>query len=86
MVQQTVWGSAKYAGWKQIEGKAKLSIVFVFGVKRRRDTDNLYGRAKHVVDALKPFFVDDDTEHLDLSVTALFVPGVRETRLTLESV
>lgn len=79
------WTSAKQAGWVFVPGKVKLTVVFVFGVNRHRDTDNLYARAKHLVDGLKVmFFEDDDTDHLELVVLAVVLRGVKETRMLLE--
>lgn len=81
------WASAKQAGWVFMPDKVRLTVIFVFPVKRKRDTDNLYARAKHLVDGLKKvFFEDDCIEHLDLRVSAVVEPGVKQTRLTLEPV
>ncbi len=52
--QTVVWVAAKQAGWAPVTGRAKLTITLVFGVQRRRDTDNLYARVKGCVDGLKP--------------------------------
>lgn len=87
ITKQTVWASCRQAGWTHIgDGapKQRLIVTFVFGVKRRRDLDNLYARAKHVVDGIKPFIVDDDMEHLDLRVQGEVQPGRRATILELE--
>ena len=80
------WLAARHAGWRFVPGRVQLTVTFVFSVKRRRDTDNLYARAKHLVDGLKGvFFTDDDADHLDLVVRAEQRPGAKETRLVLES-
>lgn len=86
-VKLVVWGAAKNAGWRPVIGKAQLTVVFVHHVKRRRDTDNTYARAKHVVDGLVEggWLRDDSTEWLDLVVRAEVRPGVRQTELLLEA-
>jgi len=86
-IVRLVYVSAIEARWKPIGRDAprqRLTVVFVFPMRRRRDVDNLYARAKHCVDGIKPFLVDDDSEHLDLIVKAETVPGVKQTQLTLE--
>ncbi len=86
MVKDTVWASAKQAGWRYVGDDAprqKLTVTFVFPSHRRRDIDNLYARAKHLVDGIKPFIVDDDSEHLDLEVRAVVERGMKETRIEL---
>jgi len=84
VAQRRTWEFATAAGWKRQTGKVKLTVTLVFDVRRRRDTDNLYARAKHCVDGLKgSFFEDDDTEHLELHVLAEHGP-VRETRFVME--
>jgi hypothetical protein len=88
-VKMTVWAYALAAGWKPDNPKPdrqRLTVVFVFPNRRQRDADNLYARAKHVVDGLKVFLVDDDLEHLDLVVQAEVRPRVKETHLYLEAV
>lgn len=52
-VKTMAWASAKQAGWTFVSGKVRLTVTFVFPVKRTRDTDNLVARAKHLVDGLK---------------------------------
>lgn len=79
------WACARYAGWAFVPGRVRLTIVYVFPVNRKRDTDNLYTRSKGLVDGLKgDFFTDDDTEHLELVVLAVVLPKTTETRLMLE--
>ncbi len=86
MVKDTVWASAKQAGWHYVGAdapKQKLTVTFVFPSQRRRDVDNLYARAKHLLDGIKPFIVDDDSEHLDLEVRAVVERGVKATQIEL---
>jgi Holliday junction resolvase RusA-like endonuclease len=84
--QHAVWVAARLAGWQPISTRAKLTIVLVFPNQRRRDVDNLYARAKGLVDGVRlgGWVIDDDTAHLDLEVRAEVVPGTRETRIRLE--
>lgn len=51
--QVMVWAAAKQAEWTPVPGRAKLTVTFVFGQHRRRDTDNLYSRAKGLIDGLR---------------------------------
>ncbi len=81
-----VWASAKHANWRKVEGKARLTIVFVYPRRVRLDTDNLYARVKGCVDGLKPWFRDDSTEWLDLHVTSEVQPGKKALVLTLEDI
>jgi len=85
--QMMVWASAKHAGLQPVTGRACVTVVLVFGSKRRRDTDNLYARCKGVVDGLVKggWIVDDDTEHLDLQVHAEVRRGVKATEITLRA-
>lgn len=86
ITKQTVWAYAKHAGWKKIHTRGRLTVTFVFSVKRTRDVDNLAMRAKALVDGLKPFFVDDSPEWLERPVPTVEVrKGVLETRVVLES-
>lgn len=84
----TVWGTLKFAQWEPVKGLARLTIVFVFGTQRRRDTDNLYARAKSTVDAVRKggWIEDDHTGILELRVQAEVVKGCKATRLTLEAI
>jgi len=86
--QTMVWASAKHANLRPVTGRARVTVVLVFGSKRRRDTDNLYSRTKGVIDGLVKggWLVDDDTDHLDLQVRAEVRPGVKATEITLEAV
>jgi Holliday junction resolvase RusA-like endonuclease len=85
VAQATTWAAAKQAGWKRVNGKARLTITLVFGNHRRRDADNLHSRVKGCVDGLKEWIVDDSIEWLDLQVRAEVVRGVKETRLELQA-
>jgi len=84
--QLVTWSAAKNARWIPVTGRAKLTVTFIFPVRRRRDIDNLYARAKGVVDGVKRggWIVDDSSEWLDLSVLAEVEPGLRATVLKLE--
>lgn len=78
------WAAARQAHWHFVPGKVRLYVTFTFNVKRFRDTDNLYARAKHLVDGLKgQFFTDDDADHLELVVHAEVLRGIKQTRLEL---
>ena len=86
MIKQTVWGAAKHAGWVKVTGRARLSVTFVFSVKRTRDVDNLAYRAKALVDGLKPFVVDDSPEWLERpDPVAVVEKGRTATIVVLES-
>ena len=77
--------AAMLAKWTPVPGRVRLDITFVFPQKRRRDYDNLVARTKGLLDGLKGrWFEDDDLEHLDLHVTAIVEPKVKETRITLQ--
>jgi hypothetical protein len=67
--------------------RARVSITLVYPMRRRRDPDGLSGLAKPLLDALveEHVIVDDDSEHVELSVRALVEPGVTETRLVIEA-
>jgi len=64
----------------------RLTVEFVFPVKRKRDLDGLVSRCKALIDALVPYWlVDDDTSHLvDLVVRERVERGVTATVITLE--
>ena len=76
----------RQAHWRPAEGSLRLSILFTFPQERRRDTDNLYARAKGLVDGLVKggYIPDDDARVLDLVVRAEVRHGVRQTELVLE--
>jgi Holliday junction resolvase RusA-like endonuclease len=65
---ETVWASAKFAGWKVFPGKVRVTITLHFATRRRRDTDNLYARVKGCVDGIKQFCTDDSSEWMELRV------------------
>jgi Holliday junction resolvase RusA-like endonuclease len=85
--QIMVWASARHARLQPIKGRVCCTVTLVFGVKRRRDTDNLYARVKGVVDGLVKggFIEEDNTDMLDLRVRAETRPGERATEITLEA-
>ncbi len=65
--------------------RAHVTVEFVFPVRRRRDPDNLSGLAKPLLDVLvrEKVLVDDDSEHMDLTVRAVVERGVTATRITV---
>ena len=71
---------------KRIRGKARVVVTFIFPVKRRRDTDNLFARAKSTIDVLVRggYIVDDNTDTLELRVQAEYERGVVRTIIELE--
>lgn len=78
--------AARQEGWDFMPGKVRMVITYIFPQKRTRDIDGLVSRSKGLIDGLKGhFFQDDDTEHLDLSVKAEVIPGIKATRVTLTS-
>lgn len=85
--EMMTWASAKQAGWQPVNGKAKLTIFFVYPRRYRIDADNLYSRCKGMIDAIVRggWIKDDSTEWLDLTVTSAVEPGVRAIRLQLEA-
>lgn len=85
IAKKTAWAYATHAGWQRIDGKARLTITYVFSQKRRRDIDNLVARSKGLIDGIKPFLVDDDSEHLELVVRAEVRPGEKGVRMELEA-
>jgi Holliday junction resolvase RusA-like endonuclease len=83
--ETVVWASAKHAGWKRVEGRARLTVTLVYARTYRMDTDNLYARCKPICDGLKEFIVDDSRQWLDLRVDVAVRPGAEKaTELTLE--
>jgi len=71
---------------RRIRGKARLTVTFIFPVKRTRDIDNLYARAKSTIDVLVRggYIVDDSTDMLELRVQAEYERGVARTIIELE--
>lgn len=67
--------------------RARVSVEFVYPLKRRRDPDGLAGLAKPLLDILVSWAVlkDDDSEHVDLTVRAVVAKGVTETRIEIEA-
>lgn len=87
VAKKMAWAAARQARWTFVPGKVRLTVVFVFGVKRARDTDNTTARAKHLIDGLKKeFFHDDSTEWLELVVRAEVRRGVKQTVISLEPI
>ena len=84
--QEAAVVSARNRGWRPVRGPARLTITFVFPVARHRDQDNLYARAKGLVDGLVKggYIADDRLGLLDLIVQADVRRGVRQTELLLE--
>lgn len=82
--QYTVAGYAATGSLNRIRGRARLTITFVFPTNRRRDTDNLYARAKSTIDTLVRggYIVDDNTDVLELFVRAQYERG--QTRTVIE--
>ena len=85
-VKEKAWGYAQAAGWVPVLGRARITVIFVHPVQRHRDHDNTTARAKHLIDGLKPWIVDDSTDWLDLSITNVVRRGERATEITLEAV
>lgn len=85
--QIMVWATAKQAGWVPVHGRAKLTVILVFGVQRRRDTDNNYSRCKGLIDGLVKggWLTDDSPDVLDLNVKAEVSKDWTGTRMTLEA-
>lgn len=85
--QVMVWATAKQAEWVPVQGRAKLTVTLVFGVQRRRDTDNLYSRVKGLVDGVVKggWLRDDSSDVLELVVKAEVSRAWTGTRMTLEA-
>lgn len=80
------WTAARQAGWTRVPGRVRLTVTFVFTVNRRRDVDNMYARCKHLIDGLKgEFFADDSMDIMELTVKTEVQPGLKATRIELES-
>lgn len=73
-------------GYRFPQIQAQVTIEFVFPTQRRRDPDGLAGLAKPLLDALvsRGVLLDDDAEHVSLTVTATVSKGVHETRIMIE--
>jgi len=85
IAKKMAWASAKQAGWAYVEGKVRLTITLIFGVRRQRDHDNAVARCKHLVDGLKgAFFKDDSTDWMELVVKTEVRPREKGVRLVLE--
>jgi len=66
--------------------KARVSIDFVYPRRRRRDPDGLAGLCKPLLDTLvfEGVLLDDDSEHIELSVRAVVERGIMATRIKIE--
>lgn len=84
--QTMVWAHCKHLGWQPVQGKARLTVTFVFPNQRRRDYDGLVSRVKGVVDGLVKggWIEDDDLDHLDLQVRSEVHTGRKALGLMLE--
>ncbi len=86
--QTMAWAACRQAEWKPVAGKALLTVTLVFGVSRRRDTDNLHSRIKGLLDGIVKggWIKDDSTEWLELRVRSEVQPGRKATVLELSPV
>ncbi len=66
--------------------KAKLRWTFIFGVKRKRDADNLIASCKVSQDALVDagILLSDDTEHLQIGKVDILVDPERAPLTVIE--
>ncbi len=67
--------------------RARVTVLFVFPNSRKRDVDNLSGRVKPCLDAIKGpngLIVDDDMEHIELTIRAAVKSRTTETRIVVE--
>ena len=67
-----------------------MTVILYFAQRRKRDADNLHYRVKGMLDGIKQFCIDDDTEHMELVVSARLgcpLPSIRKaTEITMETV
>jgi hypothetical protein len=70
---------------RQFVGQADVSLVLTYPTRRRRDPDGLAGLAKPILDSLVDLgiLVDDDCEHITLSIGADVQKGVTATRIAV---
>lgn len=68
-------------------GRARVTVEFVYPIHRRRDPDGLAGMVKPLLDVLvrESWLVDDDSDHVDLTVRAMVEPHLTETRIQVEN-
>lgn len=69
--------------------RVRVTIGFLFSVRRRRDVDGLVGLAKPLIDGLVELEIipDDDSEHLvALTVVPSYEKGMSRTTITVEEV
>jgi Holliday junction resolvase RusA-like endonuclease len=85
--QTMVWAYAQQQGLQPVVGRARVTFVLVFPVKRRRDADNLNSRIKGCLDGLVrgKWLVDDSTYWIDLVVRADVRPGVKQLEIEIEA-
>ena len=84
-MKETVYLRSVQAGWHRVEGRARLDVVVVYPVVRRRDVDNLHSNLKPLIDAIAQAYLGgrDDTDALDLHVSHRVDRGRRYTTITL---
>lgn len=65
--------------------QANVAVVFTYPTRRRRDPDGLAGLCKPILDALvlEGLLVDDDCEHITLSVGAQVTKGETGTLIAV---
>lgn len=85
-----IWQAPTHPGGRSLVAAidpAHVAVCFVYPTKRRRDPDNLAAMAKPLLDALvsEGLLVDDDCEHITLSIAARVEKGVTATRITVEA-
>lgn len=71
--------------WPATVDPANVAVTFVYPNHRRRDPDGLAGLAKPILDVLvdRGLLVDDDCEHISLTVAAEVEKGASATRITV---
>jgi Holliday junction resolvase RusA-like endonuclease len=84
-----IWQTAAHPGGRSLVkaiDPARVTVRFTYPTKRRRDPDNLAAMAKPLLDSMvqEGILVDDDCEHITLTVAAEVRRGVTETRILVE--
>lgn len=66
--------------------RARVTVTFVYPIRRERDDDNGAGMAKPIVDALRDeqVIAKDDSASIELTVRNIHDPRVTETRIVVE--
>lgn len=66
---------------------AHVAVRFTYPTRRRRDPDGLAGLVKPLLDVLVDvgLLIDDDCEHITLTVAAEVQKGVTATRIRVEA-